>query len=137
MSTCQTCDFRLWNPYAKLSVSELGLYSDERFPGRSILKLEEHWDRLEEMPEELSFSLIRDVRLASEVLRHELGAERVNVAILGNSVTHVHVHLIPRYPHREERPGSSPWDDPRERLPLEQNVEDFMMERLRLAFLER
>ena len=118
MSACSQCGFELWRPIAELEVSDLGLYSDERFPGRCILRLREHWESFEELPEDLVLSFHRDLRRASEAIRTVTGAHRVNFAVLGNTVPHVHGHLIPRIPENEPKPGSSPWDDPRPRVTL-------------------
>jgi len=118
MSVCSQCGFELWRPIAELEVADLGLYSDERFPGRCILKLREHRERLEELPEELLLAFHRDLRRASEAIRSVTGSQRVNFAVLGNTVPHLHGHLIPRIPENEPKPGSSPWDDPRPRVTL-------------------
>lgn len=39
--------------------------------------------------------------------------EHVNLAILDNTMSHIHVHLIPRFPQNEANPQLSPWGDPR------------------------
>lgn len=118
MSVCSHCGFELWRPIAELEVSDLGLYSDERFPGRCILKLREHREQLEDLPEDLLLAFHRDLRRATEAIRSVTGSQRVNFAVLGNTVPHLHGHLIPRIPENEPKPGSSPWDDPRPRVTL-------------------
>lgn len=118
METCSECGFDLWLPIAELSVSDLSLYSDGRFPGRSIVKLRDHWESIEDVPEDTLELFLRDIRSAMAAIRETTGSERVNLAILGNTVSHVHAHLIPRFPQDEEFPGSSPWDDPREKFQL-------------------
>lgn len=134
MSFCGSCGFDLWLTFGELSVSDIGLYSDARFPGRSILRLKEHYDRFEDVPEELALNFTRDIQKASRLLRETTGAERVNIAILGNSEAHVHAHLIPRWPLLEAKPGSSPWDDPRPREALEKNAMEELLRRLRENF---
>jgi len=118
MGPCESCGFDLWKPLAILEFSELGFYSDARFPGRAILKLNGHRESLEELSDELALGFLRDTRRAMGAIRRATGAERVNFAVLGNTVAHVHGHLIPRFPEGEELPGSSPWDDPRPRHKL-------------------
>lgn len=134
MSFCETCGFDLWLTYGELSVSDIGLYSDARFPGRSILRLKGHYDRLESVPADEAFGFMKDIQRASLLLRETTGAERVNVAILGNSEAHVHAHLIPRWPLLEAKPGSSPWDDPRPREALEKTTMEELLRRLRENF---
>lgn len=123
MSSCEQCGFDLWIPIASLEVADLGLYSDGRFPGRCILKIREHFDSLEELPEETALAFLRDTQKSMAAIRLATNAERVNFAVLGNAVAHVHGHLIPRFPGAEERPKSSPWDDPRPRCSLPSQLE--------------
>lgn len=134
---CEQCGFALWLPYAQLSVSSLGLYSDSRFPGRSLLSLREHADRVEDLPEQLYIEFMRDVREASAKLRWLTGAERVNIALLSNAEQHVHAHLIPRRPALEPAPRKSPWDDPRARAPLSPGDEAHTLQHLRDGFSEQ
>lgn len=120
---CSSCDFALWLPIASLGVADLGLYSDGRFPGRSILKLREHWDSLEELPDHVALDFFADLKRSMGAIRRVTGAQRVNFAVLGNAVPHVHGHLIPRFPSEESKPQSSPWDDPRPRAKLTEDRE--------------
>lgn len=120
MKACPTCNFSLWLPISPLTVSSWGLYNDDRFPGRSIVSLTSHYEHLHEVPGKLLTSFMEDVQQASRSIMELPLVKRVNVAVLGNTVSHVHAHLIPRYPG-EAFPGKSPWDDPRPKgeLPLE------------------
>lgn len=110
---CSTCRFQLYTPIANLPSSLVGLYDDSRFPGRLIVSLNQHFEDLDELPPELLNSFMADVQLVSQVVKQVTGSERVNFAILGNSVPHVHAHMIPRFPKDEKFPGKSPWNDPR------------------------
>lgn len=105
------CGFMLWNPIAESEFSRLGLYDDARFPGRCILRLNAHYDSLEELPEDVLLSFMQDVQIAMLAIKAATGAARVNVAILGNRDPHVHAHLIPRFPSEEHFPDCSPWND--------------------------
>lgn len=107
------CGFVLWNPIAQTETSSLGLYDDARFPGRCILRLNAHYDSLDELPSEVLMSFMRDVQTAMSAIKAATTAARVNVAILGNRDPHVHAHLIPRFPAEEEFPDCSPWNDMR------------------------
>lgn len=118
---CATCGFELWNPITptpRLAVSDLALYDDSRFPGRCILRLGEHSESLTDLAAKEASAFMLDVREAMQAIQLVTGAERVNVAVLGNTVSHVHAHLIPRFPANEEKPEKSPWDDPRPKTAL-------------------
>lgn len=122
-NSCSSCGFELWLPVASLSVADLGLYSDGRFPGRSLLKLRDHYESIEELPADVTLDFFADLRLSMAAIRRATGAQRVNFAVLGNAVPHVHGHLIPRFPSEESKPQSSPWDDPRPRAKLLESKE--------------
>jgi len=110
---CSSCGFELWQPIALSSHSKLGLYNDDRFPGRCILALREHRFSLDQLPMDTLMGFMRDIQIAMCAIRAATGAERVNISILGNREPHVHAHLIPRFPDREEFPDCSPWNDRR------------------------
>ncbi len=115
---CQECSFALWRPVAILGASRVGLYDDDRFPGRLIVSLSVHFDHFDELPPGLVCAFMEDVQWASTVLKRVVGANRVNIAILGNKESHVHAHLIPRQTEEEPLPHKSPWQDPRPARPL-------------------
>lgn len=112
-AACRDCGFDLYLPVSNLAVSSLGLYDDLRFPGRCILSLNAHYDDMVDVPQEMLNSFMEDARKAIKVIMDATGCARVNFAILGNRESHVHAHLIPRYPDNEEFPDCSPWNDRR------------------------
>jgi diadenosine tetraphosphate (Ap4A) HIT family hydrolase len=136
---CRSCDFSIWRPVRGLSHTVVGLYSDSRFPGRCIVALNEHFDRLEDLPPDTLLGFIMDVRKVAIALRDITACDRVNMAVLGNDVSHVHAHLIPRYSRVEQRPKKSPWNDPREFTPLSEDASSSLMGQIseRLAQIQR
>ncbi|MEV5000374.1 HIT family protein [Nocardioides sp. LML1-1-1.1] len=100
-----------------MSASSAGLYDDARFAGRLIVSLGQHFDHLDDVPEDLLARFMSDVSRASRTLRLVLSVDRVNVAVLGNQESHVHAHLIPRR-RTDADPTTAPWQDPRPRQRL-------------------
>lgn len=129
-SPCVSCGFELWEPIAKSLTSKLGLYNDDRFPGRCILELSEHRTSLEDVSMDSILGFMRDIQIAMEAIRLAVNADRVNVAILGNRDAHVHAHLIPRFPKLEEFPDCSPWNDRREKGVLGANDVNELKQRI-------
>ena len=115
---CRVCGFSLWIPVARLQVSDVGLYDDARFPGRTLLSLREHYTDLLDVPPDVSSAFVQDLRSLRDAVRQVTRAPRVNYAVLGNAEPHVHWHVIPRHPDREPLPHNSPWQDPRPRTKL-------------------
>jgi diadenosine tetraphosphate (Ap4A) HIT family hydrolase len=109
--TCPECGFDLWIPLARLEVSTLGLYDDGRFPGRCILMLDEHFDHMDELPDDVLAAFARDQKRVGWALRTTTGCERINYAVLGNTLPHVHCHIIPRYAD-DPVPTRPPWEHP-------------------------
>lgn len=128
--SCEDCGFELFLPIQRMPNSRLGLYDDARFPGRCILSLRDHYEHLEDVPLDLSMRFMEVIQHCAAGIRRATGCDRVNVAILGNAVPHVHAHLIPRFGDREALPRKSPWDDPRTRQPLGESAEG-LIERIR------
>jgi diadenosine tetraphosphate (Ap4A) HIT family hydrolase len=131
MPSCDVCGFQLWTPIAALGVSQLSLYDDSRFPGRCILMLNDHHEELDELEEELLLKFMKDIQLASKAIKLVTGSGRVNVAVLGNAVAHVHAHLIPRFPDQEPNPSQSPWNDTREKTLLQAEAKELLVQQLR------
>lgn len=110
---CSTCGFDLWLPLAALSVSTLGFYNDSRFPGRCILVLNEHYDELADLPDDLTVSFARDTKRAGHAVGVATNASRVNYAVLGNTVPHVHCHIMPRFVEPlDPNPTRPIWESP-------------------------
>ena len=114
---CERCDFVLWNPIFAFQSSILGLYDDSRFPGRCLLVLRSHAEHFDEIEADTFDQLMREAQIVSRVMRFALNARRVNLAILGNSQSHVHAHIVPRFAD-DPNPGHTPWEDPRVKSPL-------------------
>lgn len=117
-----SCGFELWHPLAWSDLCAVGIYDDARFPGRMIVSLRRHYSSVGDIPPRTFGRYMKEVQRLGEVQREALGSDRVNLAILGNHEPHVHCHLIPRRFELEERPQRSPWDDPRPRIGMGDEV---------------
>lgn len=115
---CAACGFAQPRPIARLRVATLALYDDGRFPGRSLLVLDEHATLVEDLPVATARDLARDVWDAARAVRAAAGAARVNYAAFGNVVPHVPVHLVPRHGPWDTAPLATPWDHPEPERPL-------------------
>jgi len=110
--TCKECGFNLWLPidcHGMLNASSLGLYNDGRFPGRCLLAFDPHYENLTELDDEDLLAFMRNVRSVGDAIQKATGADRMNYAILGNAVPHVHCHIIPRFFDNDPNPKSTPW----------------------------
>lgn len=115
---CPECGFELWHAIARLRRSTLGLYDDARFPGRCLLVFERHVSDFAELDDDDTLAFVREAHRVAAALKAVTGAERVNYAVLGNAVAHLHFHLIPRGGEHDVVPGKAPWAHPDPASPL-------------------
>lgn len=116
--TCPKCGFDLWLPLVTLDVSTLGFYDDARFPGRCLLVLHDHHEELSDVDRGLLSRFVGDVQRAGRAIKAATEADRMNYAVLGNVVPHVHFHLIPRALTSDPIPRRPPWEHPLPVSPL-------------------
>lgn len=74
------------------------LQNDAAFRGYCILPFVRHATELPELSSAEQSSLINDVGRIARAILAVCPPAKLNYAILGNEVPHLHVHIIPRYP---------------------------------------
>lgn len=80
-----------------LSASTIFLCKDQTLPGRCTIMYKEHYDELYEIPAEERNEFIDDVCALAQTIKEVFGADKINYAIYGDEVTHVHFTLCPKY----------------------------------------
>lgn len=102
--TCLVCDRiqqirELDNAFlvAELRESYAVLADDQRYVGYTILLLKDHVEHLHELSQEQQLSLFQDVSDVADSIMAAFHPLRLNYECLGNSLAHVHWHVIPRY----------------------------------------
>ncbi len=84
-------------------------YNQTSYPGRCLLVLKQHFDHLHDVPRDLLHAFIDErSMLAAAIMKAFPATTRMNYANLGNAVSHVHEHLIPRYAG-DPNDGRAPW----------------------------
>ncbi|MEM9387800.1 MAG: HIT family protein [Pseudomonadota bacterium] len=81
---------------------------DQRYRGRAVLIFDRHEDTIDALTAVEFAAFGEDMRRLSRAVAVVGRAHRMNQALLGNVVGHVHWHIIPR---REDDPnwGGPPW----------------------------
>ena len=96
---CSVCSGR-WpasvDRIAELSEGTVYLHTDQFFPGWSVLVLRRHAIELFDLEQGERARLIEDVNDVARALKQAFDARKVNYALFGNLVPHIHWHLIPR-----------------------------------------
>jgi diadenosine tetraphosphate (Ap4A) HIT family hydrolase len=93
---------------ADCGVSTAYLHDDQFFPGWTVLVLNRHATELFELAAAERARLMDEVARVAQALAREFGAVKVNYALLGNQLPHIHWHLIPRGSH-DPAPREAVW----------------------------
>jgi len=96
---------------ARLSISTLYLYGDQRFRGYSVLAFDaRHAVALAELSKNEYTRYSDDLRISVTAITLALDPDHMNVEQMGNALPHLHWHIVPR--HRDDpRWGNPIWID--------------------------
>jgi diadenosine tetraphosphate (Ap4A) HIT family hydrolase len=98
-SACPACRGSWPDPadrIVELAESIAYLHADQFFPGWSVLVLRRHATELFELQRDERVRLMDEVSDIARALALAFDARKVNYALFGNLLPHVHWHLIPR-----------------------------------------
>src|SRR5699024_8349176 len=77
------------------------LNKDQRYYGRTILAFKEHRKELFELTEQERKNFFEELSLAASILQKVFNPSKLNYAIYGDLVSHLHVHIVPKYQNGE------------------------------------
>jgi diadenosine tetraphosphate (Ap4A) HIT family hydrolase len=100
-------------PLAAYRIADCGLstaylHDDQFFPGWTVLVLNRHATELFDLAAAERARLMDEVARVAQALAREFRAVKVNYALLGNQLPHIHWHLIPRTV-RDPAPREAVW----------------------------
>ncbi len=85
---------------ADLGLSVAYLHDDQFFAGWTVVVLKRHATELFELARADRARLGDEVAAVAEVLHDVFDAVKINYALLGNQLPHIHWHVVPR--HRDD-----------------------------------
>lgn len=80
----------------ELEESVVYLVKDQSFPGRCVVTCKEHVTELFSLPAPRRHVYTDEVALVSRAIYELFDADKMNYAIYGDGVPHLHVHLVPK-----------------------------------------
>ena len=86
------------HPVAHLALSELRLMDDANHPWLILVPRVAEAVELVDLDATQQAALLAEINLASHALRALFKPHKLNVAVLGNLVSQLHVHVIARFP---------------------------------------
>jgi diadenosine tetraphosphate (Ap4A) HIT family hydrolase len=97
------------------------VFEDQFFPGWTVLALKEHVCELFDLSKHVRGMLMEEVTHVARTLAQVFDAKKMNYELLGNQVSHIHWHLIPRL-RSDPDPLKPVWCVPHDpvRLPADQ-----------------
>ncbi|PJA78558.1 MAG: HIT family protein [Nitrospirae bacterium CG_4_9_14_3_um_filter_51_5] len=72
------------------------VFEDQFFAGWTVLVLKEHVSELFDLSKDARGMLMEEVSHVAKTLAQVFDAKKINYELLGNQVSHIHWHLIPR-----------------------------------------
>lgn len=118
--TCIACSGQ-WPPVdhriADCGTSIAYLFEDQFFPGWTVLVLKRHATELFQISADERSRLIEEVSRMAEALMEAFHPVKINYELLGNQLSHIHWHLIPRLAD-DPSPREPVWTVVHEKQPL-------------------
>lgn len=84
-------------------------FRDQKNPGRCVVAYKEHYRELYEIPEKDFHGYMNEVRAVSRAVSELYKPDKLNYAVYGDGVPHVHFHIVPKYKNGVSWGG--PFDD--------------------------
>lgn len=96
---CKICE-KVWPPQDQyigdLGLTRAYLFEDQFFAGWTVLILKNHRTELFQLTSEERRTLMEEVSWVGETLTKIFDVKKINSELLGNQVSHIHWHVIPR-----------------------------------------
>lgn len=119
-------------PVLDLPLSTVRLLKDANYPWLLLVPRKPDLVEIIDLDEDDQQKLMREIALASGVLRQVTACEKLNVGALGNQVSQLHVHVIGRFRDDAAWPGPVWGAVPAK--PYEDAADEHLISRLRDAF---
>lgn len=92
-------------PVGDLGLSSVFLLNDARFPWFVLVPRVPEAREITDLSEDQSAELMRELRIATQVMAELARPDKVNVGALGNIVAQLHLHVIGRFHSDPAWPG--------------------------------
>lgn len=80
-----------------LKISRLLLMNDSNYPWLILVPRQDNLVELTDLSFDEQVEILREINLLGKILKENFGAEKLNIAALGNVVKQLHIHVIGRF----------------------------------------
>lgn len=87
----------LMEKICELAHSNVFFFRDQKNPGRCIIACKEHIAEYYKMPDEMLTGFMREMAAVTRAIDELYHPDKINYATYGDLVTHLHMHLVPKY----------------------------------------
>ncbi len=129
-AACQSLPHRTEDRIAELRLTRAYLNPDQRYRGSCVLVVRHHVREITDLTSAEAEALWHDIRLVSAAVQMVVAPHKLNVALLGNLVPHLHAHIITRQSNDPAWPQAI-WAVPLPPLAAEGTEKAGLIERLR------
>ena len=84
-------------PICELRTSKAYLFRDQKYIGKCIVVFNEHKTELFQLTPKQQCNFIQDVADVANAINKAFSPNKINYAIYGDVVSHLHVHVTPKY----------------------------------------
>lgn len=80
-----------------LEFSDLYVFKDQFHRGRCVLATRGHYEELHELEPEVYAGYMAEIRTVALAISELFLPDKINYALYGDTVRHVHMHIVPKY----------------------------------------
>ncbi len=88
-----------------LDICQVRLVDDQRFPWLMLVPRIHAAVEFTDLNEANSIQVMREIRQVSQILEHWAQPDKINIAMLGNLVPQLHIHIVARKTNDSAWPG--------------------------------
>ena len=89
----------------ELPMSKVILFKEQSHPGRVIVACKKHVDDITQLSEEERHQYIEDINKVALCLHKVFHPDKINFGAYGDTMHHLHFHLVPKYKDEYEWGG--------------------------------
>ena len=86
----------------EMPMSKLILFKEQTHKGRVIVACKKHVDDVTQLTKEERAQFMEDIRRAAACLHKTSHPDKINFGAYGDTMHHLHVHLVPKYKDEAE-----------------------------------
>lgn len=102
----------------RLKYSTVYLNRNQKFPGRCVVKFQDHKTEYFQLTKEERDGFFEEVAAVAKAIWELYHPDKINYATFGDLVPHVHVHVVPKY--QDGPDWGNPFDDTQGKVVLEE-----------------